>query len=596
MSKLMNGKDLDFLLYDVFNAENLTEIDFYKDHDRSTFEGVIDTAKKIATDYFLPHNAKADANEPTFDGEVVTTIPEVKEAWKHYSQSGLLAARHRYEDGGMQLPALINTACVSYFMSANPSTSGYPFLTSAAANLINEFAAEEHKSKYLPSLFNGRFSGTMAMTEPDTGSSLGDLTTKAVLKEDGSYRIKGQKMYISGGDQDITENIIHLVLARIEGAPNGAKGISLFIVPKFLTNNDGSLAERNDVKLVGLLHKMGYRGTTSTVLQFGDNNECQGFLIGEANQGLKYMFKMMNEARIGVGTGAAMIGYRGYLESLDYAKNRPQGRSVVSKDSNSKQINIIEHTDVKRMLLAQKCFVEGSLALCFLAAKLVDESEVGDNVDSGLLLDLLTPVVKSFPSYYGPKANDLAIQVLAGAGYTRDYPVEQCYRDNRLNPIHEGTHGIQSLDLLGRKLWLHNGKGQQLLLQKIQLTLTSAKGKESLSGMVSEYQRYLDLFVKTTMMLGGALQKGEVEKGLANSAVYLDMMGKMIVAWLWLEMADKAIESFSGSDTAEDKMFMAGKLQAAQYFIRWELPKVEHQANLLQGFDNTCMSMQADWF
>lgn len=596
MSKLMNGKDLDFLLYDVFNAENLTEIDFYKDHDRSTFEGVIDTAKKIATDYFLPHNAKADANEPTFDGEVVTTIPEVKEAWKHYSQSGLLAARHRYEDGGMQLPALINTACVSYFMSANPSTSGYPFLTSAAANLINEFAAEEHKSKYLPSLFNGRFSGTMAMTEPDTGSSLGDLTTKAVLKEDGSYRIKGQKMYISGGDQDITENIIHLVLARIEGAPNGAKGISLFIVPKFLTNNDGSLAERNDVKLVGLLHKMGYRGTTSTVLQFGDNNECQGFLIGEANQGLKYMFKMMNEARIGVGTGAAMIGYRGYLESLDYAKNRPQGRSVVSKDSNSKQINIIEHTDVKRMLLAQKCFVEGSLALCFLAAKLVDESEVGDNVDSGLLLDLLTPVVKSFPSYYGPKANDLAIQVLAGAGYTRDYPVEQCYRDNRLNPIHEGTHGIQSLDLLGRKLWLHNGKGQQLLLQKIQLTLTSAKGKESLSGMVSEYQRYLDVFVKTTMMLGGALQKGEVEKGLANSAVYLDMMGKMIVAWLWLEMADKAIESFSGSDTAEDKMFLAGKLQAAQYFIRWELPKVEHQANLLQGFDNTCMSMQADWF
>ncbi len=606
MSNLINTKDLEFLLYDVFQAEQLTELPFYQDHDKTTFDGVIATSAKIATDYFLPHNAKADSNEPQFDGESVTTIPEVKEAWQHYSQSGLLAARHRYNDGGMQLPAIIHTACVSYFMSANPSTSGYPFLTSAAANLINAFASDEHKKKYLPAMFDGRFSGTMAMTEPDVGSSLGDLTTKATPQDDGSFRIKGQKMYISGGDQDITENIIHLVLARIEGAPRGAKGISLFIVPKILTHDDGTLGEPNDVKLVGLLHKMGYRGTTSTVLQFGENNQCQGFLIGEANYGLKYMFKMMNEARIGVGTGAAMIGYRGYLESLDYAKNRPQGRSVVSKDPNSKPLNIIEHTDVKRMLLAQKCFVEGSLALCLLAARLVDESEVGGDVDSGLLLDLLTPVVKSFPSYYGPKANDLAIQVLAGAGYTKDYPVEQCYRDNRLNPIHEGTHGIQSLDLLGRKLWLHNGKGQQLLLQKIQKTLNSvkeksAKVKQPLAELVSEYQKFLDLFIKTTMTLGGALQKGEVEKGLANSAVFLDMMGKMVVAWLWIEMADKAIETFGadnseGNASEENQKFLAGKLQTAQYFIRWELPKVEHQANLLQGFDETCMSMKADWF
>ncbi len=601
MSNLISTKDLEFLLYDVFKAEQLTELPFYQDHDRATFDGVISTAEKIATEYFLPHNAKADANEPQFDGESVTTIDEVKVAWQHYSQSGLLAARHSFEDGGMQLPAIINTACVSYFMSANPSTSGYPFLTSAAANLINAFAAPEHKQRYLPAMFDGRFSGTMAMTEPDVGSSLGDLTTKAVPQEDGSYRIKGQKMFISGGDQDITENIVHLVLARVEGAPQGAKGISLFIVPKILTAEDGSLGEANDVKLVGLLHKMGYRGTTSTVLQFGENDQCQGFLIGEENHGLKYMFKMMNEARIGVGTGAAMIGYRGYLESLDYAKNRPQGRAVSSKDPQSKPLNIIEHTDVKRMLLAQKCFVEGSLALCLLAARLVDESEVGSDADSGLLLDLLTPVVKSFPSYYGPKANDLAIQVLAGAGYTKDYPVEQCYRDNRLNPIHEGTHGIQSLDLLGRKLWLHNGKGQQLLLQKIQKTLTSAKDRSEkegfvLASLVSEYQKYLDLFIKTTMTLGGALQKGEVDKGLANSAVYLDMMGKMVVAWLWIEMADKAIESLADSTSAEDQQFLAGKLQAAQYFVRWELPKVEHQANILQGFDETCMAMQADWF
>ena len=596
MSNLISTKDLEFLLYDVFQAQQLTELPFYQDHDRATFDGVIATAARIATDHFLPHNAKSDSNEPQFDGEKVTTIDEVKVAWQHYSQSGLLAARHSYDDGGMQLPAIINTACVSYFMSANPSTSGYPFLTSAAANLINAFAAPEHRQCYLPSMFDGRFSGTMAMTEPDVGSSLGDLITKAVPLKDGSYRIKGQKMFISGGDQDITENIVHLVLARVDGAPQGAKGISLFIVPKILTHEDGSLGEANDVKLVGLLHKMGYRGTTSTMLQFGENDRCQGFLIGEENHGLKYMFKMMNEARIGVGTGAAMIGYRGYLESLDYAKNRPQGRAVSSTDLQSKPLNIIEHTDVKRMLLAQKCFVEGSLALCLLAARLVDESEVGEDADSGLLLDLLTPVVKSFPSYYGPKANDLAIQVLAGAGYTKDYPVEQCYRDNRLNPIHEGTHGIQSLDLLGRKLWLHNGRGQQLLLHRIQKTLKSAKEKVELAGLVSEYQKRLNLFINTTMTLGDALQKGEVDKSLANSAVYLDMMGKMVVAWLWIEMADKAIESFSDSTSGENQQFLAGKLQAAQYFIRWELPKVEHQANLLQGFDETCMAMQANWF
>ncbi|WP_283786229.1 acyl-CoA dehydrogenase [Bermanella sp. WJH001] len=596
MANLMNPKDMDFLLYNVFNAQALTQAPIYQDHDKTTFDEVLKTSARIAEEYFLPHNAKADANEPQFDGEKVTTIPEVKTAWQHFAQSGLLSARHKYEDGGMQLPALIHAACNAYFMSANPSTAGYPFLTSAAANVIHAFGNEEQKNTFLPHMFSGRFSGTMALTEPDVGSSLGDLTTKAIAQKDGSFRIKGQKMYISGGDQDITQNIVHLVLARIEGAPQGVKGISLFIVPKFLTHTDGTLGERNDVNLAGLLHKMGYRGTTSTVLNFGEKDNCHGYLIGEAGKGLMYMFKMMNEARIGVGTGAAMIGYRGFLESLDYAKNRPQGRAPDEKDPQSKPLNIIDHADVKRMLLAQKSYVEGSLALCLLAAKLVDEHEALDNADSGLLLDLLTPIVKSFPSFYGPKANDLAIQVLAGAGYTREYPVEQCYRDNRLNPIHEGTHGIQSLDLLGRKLWQANGKGQQLLMAKVQSTLNSAANKPQLEKLVSVFKQHLNTFVQTTMTLGQTLQKGEVKKGLANSALYLDMMGKLVISWLWLEMADKAIETFAESSEQSDQSFMAGKIQAAQYFILWELPEIEHMAKLLSGFDPTCLEMQEAWF
>ncbi|MAD43519.1 MAG: acyl-CoA dehydrogenase [Oceanospirillaceae bacterium] len=600
MAHLMNNKDLEFLLYQVFDAQQLTSLSQYQDHDRTTFDELLKTSERIAATYFEPHNAKADANEPQFNGKEVSTIPEVKDAWQHFANSGLLSARHRYDDGGMQLPALINTAANAYFMSANPSTAGYPFLTSAAANVIHAFGSDEQKATFVPPMFSGRFAGTMALTEPDVGSSLGDLTTKAIPADDGSFRIKGQKMYISGGDQDITENIVHLVLARVEGAPKGVKGISLFIVPKFITAADGTLGERNDVQLAGLLHKMGYRGTTSTVLSFGEQDSCVGYLIGEAGSGLKYMFKMMNEARIGVGLGAAMIGYRGYLESLDYARNRPQGRSPAEKDPLSKPLNIIEHTDVKRMLLAQKCYAEGSLALCLLASRLVDEQEAAataeEREDSGILLDLLTPVVKSFPSFYGPRANDLAIQVLGGAGYTREYPVEQCYRDNRLNPIHEGTHGIQSLDLLGRKLWQHNGKGLKLLMARIHATLASANNKERLQPLVNDYQGYLKTVQETTLMLGGALQNGKISEALANSAVYLDMMGKAVIGWLWLEMADKAHDTFASSTSAEDQAFMQGKLQAAQYFIRWDMAEIPARARLLQSFDATCADMHNDWF
>ncbi|MCX5467288.1 acyl-CoA dehydrogenase [Acinetobacter nematophilus] len=595
MSKLIHTKDLNFLLYQVFDAEKLTELNRYSEHDKTTFDSVLNIAQGIATDYFAPHYAKADQNEPIFDGTRVTTIPEIKTAWQQYAASGLLSAQHDYELGGMQLPTLIHMACHAFFMSANPSTAAYPFLTAAAANLIQAFAAPQHKQTFLAAMLDGRFAGTMALTEPDVGSSLGDLTTKATPQADGSYLIKGQKMFISGGDQDITENIVHLVLARIQGAPQGVKGISLFIVPKFKTLVDGSIAESNDVHLSGLLHKMGYRGTTSTVLSFGENDQCQGFLIGKAGDGLKYMFKMMNEARVGVGLGAAMIGYRGYLESLDYAKNRPQGRLVEEKDPFSKPVNIIEHSDVKRMLLAQKSYVEGSLALCLFAARLIDEHQAADNTDSAVLLDLITPVVKSFPSAYGPKANDLAIQVLGGAGYTKDYPVEQCYRDNRLNPIHEGTYGIQSLDLLGRKLWQHDQQGLKLLLQRINRTLDEVNDDTSRK-IANIFCKHLATIEKTTNILGSALQQGKTKEVLANSALYLDMFGKLLVAWLWLEMVNKALKAFKDSTHQEDINFLAGKIQAARYFMMWELPEIEHQAKRLISFDDTCSMMQKDWF
>ena len=595
MTQLINDQDLEFMLYQVFNAEQLNSFERYQEHDKVTFDSILHTAKGIACDYFAAHNSKADQQEPSFDGKKVETIAEVKTAWQQFANAGLLCAQHDYADGGMQLPTLINMAANAYFMSANPSTVAYSFLTAAAANVIQAFGTAEQKQRFLPHMFSGRFSGTMALTEPNVGSSLGDLTTKAIPQADDQYLIKGQKMFISGGDQDITENIVHLVLARIQDAPQGVKGISLFIVPKFRTHLDGTLAEANDVQLAGLLHKMGYRGTTSTVLNFGEQDACLGYLIGEAGSGLKYMFKMMNEARVGVGLGAAMIGYRGYLESLKYAKQRPQGRLATEKNPNSKPVNIIEHADVKRMLLAQKSYVEGSLALCLFAARLIDEHQANHDTDSEILLDLITPIVKSFPSAYGPKANDLAIQVLGGAGYTRDYPIEQYYRDNRLNPIHEGTFGIQSLDLLGRKLWQHQGKGLSLLMQRIQQTLTEVSHPE-IQTLATIFRSHLDTVQKTTQTLGAALQQGKIQEGLANSALYLDMMGKTMIAWLWLEMANKAHLHYAASTQEQDQHFWLGKLQAARYFIRWELPEIEHQAKLLCSFDDSCSTMQADWF
>lgn len=464
---LINEFELPFQLYDVLDTEQLCEHDRFSEHSRQTFDATIEIAKKIATDLFLPHNATADKDEPKFDGQKVSMIEEVKVAFDAFRDSGFIAGRYSFEDGGMQLPETVMTALSGYFMAANPATTAYPFLTSAAINVLMHFASDEVKQAFVPRMLTGEFTGTMALTEPHAGSSLADIKTTAIPHEDGTYRIRGSKIYISGGDHELSENIVHLVLAKVPGGPAGVKGISLFAVPKYRLDANGEVAERNDVHLAGLIHKLGYRGTTSTALSFGDANDCVGYLIGEEHFGLRYMFKMMNEARIAVGFGAAMIGYRGYQYSLAYAKDRLQGRVAPNLKPEDPAAAIIEHGDVKRMLLAQKAYSEGGISLCLYGSNLIDRiNTCGDETQKqelSELLDLLTPVLKAWPSEYGPKANDLGIQVLGGAGYTREYQAEQFWRDNRLNPIHEGTNGIQALDLTFRKLWQQQGLGLKVL-------------------------------------------------------------------------------------------------------------------------------------
>jgi alkylation response protein AidB-like acyl-CoA dehydrogenase len=586
-STLLSRRDLDFLLYEWLCIDELTKRERFAEHSRETFDGVLDLCEQLATRYFAPHNKKSDANEPQFDGQTVTVIDEVKQAWDAFAAADLLAMSMDQQLGGAQLPATVAEAGFAWFSAANVSTTGYLMLTMANANLLAKFGTDEQIEAFLKPMLAGRFSGTMALSETQAGSSLADILTRAEPQDDGTYRLFGSKMWISGAEHELTENIVNLVLAKIPGGPPGTKGISLFIVPKFLVNTDGSVGERNNVVLAGLNHKMGQRGITNTVLSF---DGAVGYLVGEPHRGLAYMFTMMNEARLGVGMGAVSLGYTGYLKSLEYARQRPQGRPVLAKDPSTPQVPIIEHADVKRMLLAQKAYVEGGMALLLYCAKLVDlqhSAESDDERDSlGLLLDILTPVGKSWPSQWCLEANSLAIQVHGGYGYTREYDVEQHYRDNRLNPIHEGTHGIQSLDLLGRKVTQRGGASLAALGEAIAATIATAKAAggeaaELAAGLDATWQRLVSV---TTGMFGS----GELDAALANSAIYLEAFGHIVVAWMWLE------QLLAANGRTGD--FYDGKRQAAQYFFRYELPKTAPQLDLLESLDRTTLEMRDAWF
>lgn len=599
-ARIVNRRDLEFVLYELLQVEALASRERYREHSREVFDAVIDSAYRIATEQFASHGHKGDENEPRFENGRVVMIPEVKQALDAFCRAGFMSASLDAELGGMQLPVTVAQAAFAIFNGANIGTAAYPFLTIANANLISVFGTEQQKKTYLPHLLSGRFFGTMCLSEPQAGSSLADIVTRAEPQGDGTFRLFGNKMWISAGDHDLSENIVHLVLARIKGAPSGVKGISLFIVPKFLVNPDGTLGRRNDVVLAGLNHKMGYRSAVNCVLNFGERGGAVGTLVGAPDKGLACMFHMMNEARVGVGLGAVMLGYSGYLHALAYARERSQGRPFSAKDPSRPPVKIIEHPDVRRMLLAQKAYVEGGLALCLYAARLVDEERSADDErqrsDAHALLDLLTPVVKAWPAQWCLAANDLAIQVHGGYGYTREYPVERLYRDNRLNPIHEGTNGIQALDLLGRKIGMDGGAALGQLSLEFERTASEADHGDlpelrAWGGQLRESARRVRDVAEKFL----AADRRYAEAALANAQVFLELTGHVIVAWMWLRQALVAAKKLPGADGAE-RDFYRGKLQACAYFFRWELPKTEHWHGLLRDAERTCLDMQDAWF
>ena len=602
---------VDFLLNDWLDVAALCERHRFADHSRETFASVLDTCERIARDKFAPFNRQADTEEPWFDGEKVHLPKASHAAAEAYFSSGMLAAAQDYEQGGMQLPCVVEMAANSFFSKAGIGIGGGAMLTSGNANLLMAHGTPTQQAVFAKNEFSGRFAGTMCLSEPQAGSSLSDIATRA--EPDGEdfgndplgprYRLRGNKMWISNGEHELTENIVHLVLAKIPGDDGklvpGTRGISLFIVPKKLVDVEGRLTGvRNDVSLAGLNHKLGYRGIPNTLLNFGEGKYAVdgkagavGYLVGKPGHGLQAMFHMMNEARIAVGLGATVLGYAGYEASLDYAKTRPQGRpaGIGGKDASKPQVPIIEHADVKRMLLAQKSYCEGALALEFYCAHLVDELHTGSDqarARAGLLLEVLTPVAKSWPSEWCLEANSLAIQVLGGYGYTRDFPVEQYWRDNRLNMIHEGTHGIQALDLLGRKVVMNGGAGLTLLRETIDASIAKAASNDLLAPNAQALGAATDHLQEATR---AAWSTGSPDAALANATPYLQAFGHVVLAWMWLDVAVCA----SALPAADAR---TGRLAACRYFFAYELPKIPAWLGVVETRDDTCRTMTAEAF
>ena len=596
--KFFSERNLKFLLYEVFDAPSLTQYAYYDAHNREVFELVLETALKIGRELLRPNLREMDRNPPEFLDGRVRVHPSVRDLMKAWGEGGWLAATAPGHLGGQQLPILIWSACRLIFAAANYPASVYGFLTGGATRLIDSFGTEEMKKTYLPKMFVGQWQGTMALTEPQAGSSLSDITTLAEPTDSGYYRIKGQKIFISGGDHDAVENVVHLMLAKIRGGPPGAKGISLFLVPNKRIDENGSLTP-NDVQVTGIFHKLGYRALPLTQLSIGDNDNCRGYLIGEPHKGLSYMLQLVNETRIEIGLCAAAVASAAYYASLAYTKERPQGRKPSAKDPSLPQVRIIEHPDVKRMLLFQRSIVEGSLSLLLQCSLYADLEKVltGEKRDKySLLLALLTPVAKTYPSEMGVLSASQGMQCLGGYGYCEEFPLEHYFRDARIHPIHEGTTGIQALDLLGRKITMNDGLAYRLYQEELQKTIEEAGSVSGLALYARRFQRAREKLQTVTEHLVGLSTRESRDLFLADATLYLEFFGIISVAWQWLLQALSVEKGLARNPEGGEADFYQGKLYAFRYFFSYELPKTGWLAERLMDSDGLTVDMKEAFF
>ena len=596
---LVDRRDLEFILFEMLEAERLTDHEYFGDHSAETFNMALETAYQLSQELFWPSYQEFDQNPAHFDGEK-TTVPEsMRQIWAAYKEGGWFGAGFPFEQEGAQYPNLIQLATIYMFNAGNTAAAMYLGQAIGAAHLVDSFGSDELKEKFLPKLIAGDWGGTMALTEPQAGTSLGDIATSATPVEgEDYYLIRGTKRFISSGDQDITDNIIHPTLARIEGAPPGVKGISLFIVPKYRVNEDGSPGESNDVLTAGIEHKLGLKGQATAELKYGENDNCRGWLLGEANQGLMYMFQLMNTARVHTGMQAIAQASVAYQCALQYTQERVQGRAVTEQDPTTEQIPIIKHPEVRRMLLRQKAYVEGTLSLLMYCASLSDRERVAkspeDKEKYDGLLEILTPVCKAYGSDISYESIMLALQCYGGAGYIEEFPVAQMLRDNRVFSVYEGTNEIQAMDLLGRKVATKQGAYLRALMAEISNTLAEAGEIESLSDQCAKVQKALDAIAEVTIHLAGIGLSGDHTTYISHATPYLRAFSQLVISWqfLWQStLAQRALDS-----GAKDPTFYEAKTATAKYYIDAVLPSTHTLCALIKSGEDTALNYKDEWF
>lgn len=574
--------NLRFLLHHVHRIDELCQLPYFQNHTLDNFDMILEAADSLATNHLRPVLIEMDRQQPKVIDGRIKVHPQMRAIMKMYGDGGWINMSADEKFGGQRVPFTISQIAAFIFAAANYSSMAYPGLTTGAAHLIESFGSDFLQQTYIPKMYSGEWQGTMALTEPEAGSSLSDVKTSAREAGDGTYRIKGQKIFISCGDHDACDNIIHLMLARIEGAPAGTKGISLFVVPQKRINADGSLTW-NDVNTAGMFHKMGYHGAPIAHLMMGEKDDCHAWLVGEAHKGLSYMFQMMNEARISVGLQATAISSAAYYHALEYCKVRRQGRHLSSKNPELLQVPIIEHADIKRLLLFQKSVTEGSLSLIIEAMLMLDKAHAltGEEKEQNLLmLELLTPVTKSYPAEMSILTTSAALQCFGGYGFTKDFMAELFYRETRIHTLHEGTTAIHGMDLLGRKVTMKNGMATMLLMQRILSDIQEADKYESLKEHASNLQKRLMKMQSTTAHLIETAQIEGAEVFLADATLYLELFGILVVAWQWLKQG-VTLENLKTSEY--DAEFIQSKKNAIEYYYEYELPKADYLVKRLMS-------------
>jgi len=593
---------LKFLVYNVHQIEDLLNKERFSEYDKIALDIFIDSVKTFSDTALYPFIKEMDEKPSYFEDGKIKVHPQFENILKGAGEMGLVGAGYDFEDGGMQLPATIFHAAYFIMEAANNHVPGYLGLTAGSANLILSFGSRELKDTYVPNMLDLTWGGTMCLTEPQAGSSLSDVATMATPTDQDFYQMKGQKIFISAGDHQFSSNFVHLVLARIKGAPAGTKGVSLFVVPKNRPAENGNFIY-NDAVIAGEFEKMGQKGYCTTHIVFGDNDNCRGWLVGEANKGLSYMFQMMNEARIATGRMGTAIASAAYFSSLKYANERPQGRKLNSsgqKNIEEEQTLIINHPDIKRLLFIQKAIVEGSLSLLLQTSIYVDKEITSDTDEEKekyhLLLELLTPISKTYPAEQGIQSTSNAIQILGGYGFCFDFMPQQYYRDIRIISLYEGTTGIQSLDLLGRKITMKNGKALELLVSEIQQTITAASTFDDLKPYATTLLENLGLAQQVISKLMPHAMNGNYERFLADATVFMDFFGTIVIGWQWLKTATVAKQTMMDDDGNQPEEFYNSKIHTMQFFYTYELIKTKGLAKTLINDEELTIKVSKDLF